>query len=162
MQHEELTSAILKQHAPMAYKYLYKFDLDWLHEHMVFHVDRQQQRDEDAEMLRQVKSAFAVICSEGMPKRQITPGFIAVSAGYALTKLDYLAEKRPLTKSFIDTVVESRADWLRRRITAIARERKAVGEKITISDVKREMSLKPNTFVKYEKFLEGLIDELNG
>jgi len=160
-QYDEVTSDILKQYAPKAYKYLYKSHLDWLHEHMTLNVNTQRQRDEDAEMLRQVQNAVTAILSDGMPIRQITSGFIAVTAGYKEPTLHYLADKRPLTKLYIETVVESRTDWLRRRISTIAQERKMVGGKISIADVKREMSLKPNTFVKYENFLKELIDELN-
>jgi hypothetical protein len=160
-QYDEVTSDFLKLQAPRAYKYLYKFDLYWLHEHMTLQVDSKRQRDEDVEMLRRVKNAVTAICSDGMPTRQITVGFIAVAAGYGLQTLNYLTTKRLRTKAYIASVVESKTDWLRRRITAIAQKRRKFGEKISIADVKREMSLKPNTFVKYESFLKELIDELN-
>jgi len=160
-QYDEVTSDVLKLYAPRAYKYLYKFDLEWLHEHMTLQADTKRQHDEDVEMLRRVQNAVKTIYSDGMPKRQITPGFIAITAGYEEPALHYLADKRPLTKTYIYSVVENRKEWLRRRISAIAQERRMCGEKISITDDKREMSLKPNTFVKYEKFLEELIDELN-
>jgi len=160
-QYDEVTSDILKLYAPKAYKYLYKFDLDWLHKYMTLKSDSKCQRNEDVEMLRRVQNAVTTICSGGMPTRQITPGFIAVTAGYEESVLHYLAEKRPLTKAYVESVIESRTDWLRRRISAIAQERRMFGKKISIADVKREMSLKPNAFVKYECFLGELIDELN-
>jgi len=160
-QYDEVTSDILKLYAPKAYRYLYRFDRGWLHGHMTLNVNSKRQRDEDADMLLRVQSAVAAILSDGMPKRQVTPGFIAVTAGYGEGGLQYLADKRPLTKAYIDTIVESRMDWLRRRVSAIAQEHRMRGEKISIADVRREMSLKPNTFVKYGKFLKGLIDELN-
>lgn len=160
-QYEEVTSYVLRVHALKAYNYLYKFDPDWLHEHILPKVESKLQRDEDAEMLQRIQTAVVVIYSEGVPRRQITPGFIAVTAGYKEGALHYLADKRPLTKAYIEKVAESRADWLRRRITAIAHERRLGGEKISIADVRREMSLKPNTFVKYNDFLRELIDELN-
>jgi hypothetical protein len=160
-QYDEVTSDILKLNAPKAYKYLYKFDLDWLHEHMTLNDRRQQQRDEDAEMFRRIQAAVVAIHSDGVPRRQITTGFMAVAAGYKKEALQYLADKRPLTKAYVEIVAESRTDWLRRRITAIAHERRMRGETISIADVRREMSLKPNTFVKYKDFLKELIDELN-
>jgi hypothetical protein len=159
--YDEVTSDILSQYALKAYKYLYKFDSDWLHEHMTLAANTKSQRDEDAEMLRRVKNAVNAICSDGMPKRQIAHGFIAVAAGYEKYVFNYLADKRPLTKAYIESVIESRTDWLRRRISAISQEHGGLGEEITITDVKREMSLKPNTFIKYENFLKELIDELN-
>jgi len=157
----EVTSDILDQYAHNAYKYLYKFDLDWLHKHMTLQVHSKRQHDEDVEMLQQVQKAVALICSDGKPERQITLGFVAVTAGYEIQALDYLAAKRPLTKAYIETVVESRIDWLRRRITAIAQNIRVAGGKISISDIKREMSLKPSTYVKYGNFLKELIAELN-
>lgn len=160
-QHEEVTSDILKLHAPHAYKYLYKFNLNWLHKHMTLKVNDKSQRDADVEMLCRIQNAVASIFSNGVPIRQITAGFIAVTAGYEEPALHYLAEKRPLTKAYIESVVENRTDWLRRRISAISQERSILGKKISIADVKREMSLKPNTFVKYNDFLRELIDELN-
>ena len=128
---------------------------------MTLNAQSKQQRDEDAQMLQRVQSAVAAIYSDGVPKRQITPGFIAVTAGYKECALRYLADKRPLTKACVEAAAESRTDWLKRRITAIAHERRLEGEKISIADVRREMSLKPNTFVKYEYFLRELIDELH-
>lgn len=160
--HSEVTSYILKQYAPNAYRYLYKFDLDWLHKHMTYAVNSKQQLAEDDEMLQRVKAAVAKICADGMPKRQITPGLLAAAAGYEPHMLVYLEAKRPRTKEYVDNVVESRKDWLKRRITAIAQVRKEVGEKITLADIKREMSLKPNTFVKHGEFMKELMDELNG
>lgn len=145
----------------MAYKYFYKFDLAWLHEHMTLRKNTKRLHDEDNEMLQRVQDAVATIYSDGLPKRQITLGFIAVTAGYSIQVFGYLAEKRPLIKAYLDTVAESRVDWLKKRISDIAQERRLFGEKISITDVKREMSLKPNTFVKYEVFLKELIDDLN-
>ena len=160
-QYEEVTSDIIKLYAPMAYKYFYKFDLAWLHEHMTLRKNTKRLHDEDNEMLQRVQDAVATIYSDGLPKRQITLGFIAVTAGYSIQVFGYLAEKRPLIKAYLDTVAESRVDWLKKRISDIAQERRLFGEKISITDVKREMSLKPNTFVKYEVFLKELIDDLN-
>ena len=120
-----------------------------------------RQHDKDIEMLGRVQNAVTAIYSDGIPKRQITPGFIAVTAGYEEPTFHYLADKRPLTKAYIESVIESRTDWLRRRISAISQKCKMADRKISIADIKREMSLKPNTFVKYENFLKELIAELN-
>lgn len=36
------------------------------------------------------------------------------------------------------------------------------GEKMSLDDVRREMSLKPNTYQKYGVFIEKLIEKLSG
>ena len=45
-QYDEVTSAVLKLQAPNAYSYLCKFDLDWLHEHIVLKANSKRHRDE--------------------------------------------------------------------------------------------------------------------
>ena len=64
-------------------------------------------------------------------------------------------------KAFLDEVIESKEVWLTRRITEIADECQRKDQKIRISDIKREMSLKPNTYKKYADFFENLLQELN-
>ena len=94
----------------------------------------------------------------------ITRAFIVVKAGYKADIFNYYYKNnfgRPLTKAYIDTVVESKTDWLRRRTFAIAQECRMLGKKISIEDVKCEIIFRPNTFVKYENFLKELIDEIN-
>jgi hypothetical protein len=159
-QYDEVTSDILKQYAPNAYKYLYKFDLGWLHEYMTFSIDSKRQRDEDAEMLRRVQNAADWIKANGDKNKRLTVGYIADVAEVKYHELIYSKAKRPLTKTFLDSIVENKKDWLRRRISAI-RQNKSEHETISTADIKLEMSLKPNTFVKYGQFLKELIDELN-
>ena len=65
-------------------------------------------------------------------------------------------------RSFIEEVVESKGEWLKHRFFKIADKKRNAGEKISLDDIRQEMSLKPNTYQKYRVFIEKLIKELNG
>jgi hypothetical protein len=158
-EYDEVTLAILREHAPGAYSYFSKNDFAWLREHMVYERDCASQRQEDQETLWKVQHAYEQIMKGGDFEKRITRGYIAKTAGLDDGTLINGALKRPQTKAFIDSVVESKTDWLRRRITAIWEKQN--GAPISIADVKREMSLKLNTFVKHKYFLQELLDELN-
>lgn len=159
-EYDEVTLEVLRQHAPGAYSYFSKNDFLWLREHMVYERDSAVQRQQDQEILRKVQSAYAQIMKGGDSEKRITKGYIAKIAGIDETTLRNGALKRPQTKAFIDSVVESKEDWLRRRMAAIWEKKN--GAPISLADVKREMSLKPNTYVKYKNFMKELMDELNG
>lgn len=159
-EYDEVTLALLRKHAPRAYSYFYKHDFSWLREHMMYERDRAVQRQQDQEILRKVQSAYEQIMKGGDSDRRITRGYIAKIAGIDESTLRNGALKRPQTKAFIDCIIESKEDWLGRRITAIWEEKN--GSPISIADVKRVMSLKSNTYVKYKDFMKELMDELSG
>lgn len=58
-------------------------------------------------------------------------------------------------RAFIDEVVESKEEWLMRRFSKIAERKRKAGEKISLNDIRQEMSLKPNTYHNYAKFMKG-------
>ncbi|SHH68329.1 TnsD family Tn7-like transposition protein [Desulfosporosinus lacus] len=155
----EVMPTVLRRHAPGAYSYLCKNDYVWLREHMVYKRDLAEYRKQDYEMLKKVQSAYEQIRKGGDSEKRITRGYIAKIAGLGKNTLVAGALKKPRTKIFIDSVIESKEDWLRRRITMIWEKQNGVP--ISLVDIKREMSLHPNTFVEYKDFLKELMDELN-
>jgi len=160
-QYDELTLALLNEHAPGAYSYFSKHDFEWLRSRIVYDVDSKHHQQYDKELLEKVKVAVKQIKS-GDNKRQLTRAYIASVAGVKEGDLYLSTIKRPQTSTFLKSVIESRKEWLRRRISAIGQQQKQHGKPLVLADVKREMSLKPNTYVKYKNFIEDLITELNG
>lgn len=158
-EYDEVTLALLRQHVPGAYAYFSSNDFAWLHEHMMYERDCAVQRQQDQETLKKVQSAYEQIMKGGNPEKRITCGYIEKTAGIDGNTLKNGALKRPQTKAFIDSVIESKAEWLRRRISAICEKKN--GAPISLADVKGEMSLKPNTYIKYKDFMKELMDELN-
>jgi hypothetical protein len=159
---EEVTIALLREHAPGAYEYFAKHDFTWLRSRIVYERDLMKQRQYDEELLKKLQCAAEHIKSTGgNKKRRLTKGYIVTVAGFGYDFLAYTAEKTPFTKAFLESTVESKEDWLRRRISMIWQNQKQKGKLLSLTDIRREMSLKPNTYVKYKIFIEELIDELN-
>lgn len=161
-QYNEVTIALLREHAPGAYSYFSKHDFSWLRERMVYEKDCASQRGYDRKLLKKIQGAVEQIRKGGDVEKRLTIGYIANVVGVKENELRNAAQKRPLTKTFLDTVIESRTDWLRRRITMIWQNQKQAGMPLSLADVKREMSIKPNTYVEYKNLIEELVNELNG
>jgi len=160
--HSEVTLALLREHAPGVYSYFSKHDFSWLRSHIVYELDMTCQHQYDQDLLKKLQGAVNRIKKEGDDKRQLTKGFIATVAGLKESHLNYVTQKTPLTKAFLQTVIETRSEWLYRRITMIWQSQKQIGKPLALTDVKREMSIKSNTYVKYRNLIEELINELNG
>jgi len=156
--HGEVTFIMLRQYASGAYSYLWKNDRAWLQSHLIHESDRQHMKAADQQLLKQVQDAVEWVKSKGDTDKRLALGYIASVSGVKEHELKYAKQKRPLTKAYLDEVVESKENWLRRRITAI---RMLKGDIISIIDIKYNMRLKPNTYRKYQNFIGELIEELN-
>jgi len=159
-QYQEVTYSMIRQLAPGSYEYLLKRDPAWLREHIIYESGRAISREADQQMLKRVQTAVEWIKKEGDWSRKLTIGYIASVAGVRKYKLKPSQLWRPLTTEFLDSVVESKEDWLRRRITEIWKN-KDESETISVADIKREISIIPNTYRRYHDFIEKLIEELN-
>jgi hypothetical protein len=160
-EYEEVTIALLNERAPGAYSYFSKHDFSWLRERIVYERDSARQKEYEQDLLKRVKEAVAQIKESGNNNKQLTRGYLASVAGIRESQLACTEWTRPLLKAYLDTVIESREEWLRRRIVMIWEKQKLRGKPIALADIKREMSLKPNTYIKYKELIEELIDELN-
>jgi len=160
-QYDEVTTAMLKEHAPEAYSYLRKNYISWLQNRVVYERESVCREEFDRGLLKKVRNAVDIIKKEGDEKRQLTKGYIASVAKENVSVLYCTEQTRPLTKAFLDDVVENRADWLRRRINMIGSKQKKAGKPLSLADVKREMSIKPNTYIKYKNLIEEIIDGFN-
>ena len=74
-------------------------------------------------------------------------------------RLRYLPEMQ----EFFDEVCETQEEWIRRRYTEVAYEKKkAGGKEFTYSDVKRKVQIRRGSYERNRKLIESLIIELNG
>jgi hypothetical protein len=157
----EVTIAMLHEYIPGAYSYFSKHDFEWLRCHIVYERDTIAQQQLEQELVEKAKAAVKFIREKGDAKKRITSGYIASVAGVNETYFKIVDGISTPVREYVKTVIESKEEWLCRRITAIWQERNQVGLPITLADVKLEMSLKPNTYIKYGNFIKELINELN-
>ena len=73
-------------------------------------------------------------------------------------RLPYLPEMQ----SFFDEVCETQEEWIRRRYTEVALEKKkAGGKEFTYNDVKRKVRIRRGSYDRNRQLIEKLITELN-
>lgn len=66
-------------------------------------------------------------------------------------------------QKFFNEVWETQEEWIRRRYTEIALEKKrAGGTEFTYDDVKRKVQVRRESYEKNRELIENLIVELNG
>lgn len=65
-------------------------------------------------------------------------------------------------QKFFDEVCESQEEWIRRRYTEVALEKKKAGGKEFIyNDVKRKVQIRRESYKRNKELIENLIAELN-
>lgn len=157
----ELTAKELDELVPGAYAWFHKNDFQWLKERLVIDQDKQYWTIWEQEHLELLKKAYECIKQTGDPERRITIGWLCSTVGLRECEIKGRLHRFPDLKGFVDKVVESKEEWLKRRFMEIAENKGKLGGKITIADIKRNMSLKPNTYKKYALYIEELIKCLN-
>lgn len=115
----------------------------------------------EQEQLENLKEAYTIIQKEGDPNRRVTIGWLCTVAGLRESEIKGRLHRFEDIRAFIEEVVESKEEWLKRRFSEIAERKRIYGEKISLNDIRREMRLKPNTYQKYSIFIDMLIKELN-
>lgn len=156
----ELTAKELDGLVPGAYAWFHKNDFQWLKERLVIDQDKQYWTVWEQEKLIMLKSAYEMIQKAGDPDRRITIGWLCMIAGLRESEIKGRIHRFPEIRAFVEEVVEGKEEWLARRFKKIAEEKRNVGENLRLTDIKREMSLKPNTYKKYASLIEELIEQL--
>ena len=110
-------------------------------------------------ILSRIYGLVAKFESEGYPKRQVTLGYIARVVGSTWAKFQRY-KVQPEVSVLLNSLIESKDDWLRRRTIEICQEKISLAKPTTIKTIKKSMGLCPDTFIKYESFLQEVIDEV--
>jgi hypothetical protein len=153
-EYDEVTIALLQEKVPGAYDYLKRHDADWIRSRIVFVSEQKSARDYESELLDSVRTAISRLTTDGYPKRQITYGYVAELIGSTRDKL----RCRSNVSALLSGVIESKSDWLRRRVAEVCKERKNSGGPTTAKTVKRKLFLREATFRQYENLIQEVID----
>lgn len=157
----EMTAKELEEQVPGAYAWFNKNDFKWLKQRLVIDQEKHYWVEWEQEQLAVLKNAYEKIKETGDPDRRVTIGWICTVAGLRENEIKGRLHRFPDIRAFVDEVVEGKEEWLVRRFKKIAAKKKSVGDDLRLSDIKREMGLKPNTYHKYADFIEKMIIELN-
>jgi len=157
VEYDEVTIALLQEKVPGAYSYLGDHHKDWLRSRIVFENERTHRREHEERLLERVQKVIDQLAIEGYPKRQVTFGYIASIMGATRDEL----RCRKAERSMLESVVESKEAWLRRRIIMAYHQRAVRDAPFSLVDVKRSLTIHDATYVKYQKQIEQIIKDLN-
>ena len=155
--YDEVTIALLQEKVPGAYSYLGDHDYEWMRNRIVFENEKISYLDRKQMMLKKLRDAVEQIMMANDPKRQRTYGYIAKIAGL---KRDELRSNTHL-RNYLDGIIESKEDWHKRRIILAYHSKPKTEKPFGAIEICRAASIESKTYIKYQKFFEEVVNELN-
>ena len=153
----EVSVALIREQIANAYHYLFRHDQEWLQAHIVNKKDLYQEYD--LWLLDKVKDAVQKIKTDGNEERRLTLGYIAKTAGIDLYCLRCLVRK-PRTQAYVESVIESEVDCIRRRTVSALRRMKADGVPFYITTLEHYMRAHHYTYVKHKELIDALVMDI--
>lgn len=152
----------LKESVPGAYEWLIRKEPEWIHSKLTHEFDKPRWQEWGEAALIELKAAYAEIQAFGDHRKRVNISWLARVSGLnrddIYGRLPYLPEMQ----KFFDEVCESQEEWIRRRYTEVALEKKkAGGKEFTYNDVKRKVQIRRESYKRNQKLIEALIVELN-
>jgi len=152
----------LKERVPGAYEWLIRKDPEWIHARLVHEFDKPRWQEWGEDALVELKAAYAGIRSSGDKRKRINISWLARMAGINRDDINGRLCYLPEMQKFFDEVCETQEEWIRRRYTEIAVEKKkAGGKEFTYDDVKRKVRIRGDSYERNQELIRELIMELN-
>ena len=153
----------LKERIPGAYEWLICKEPEWIHARLIHEFDKPKWNEWGEAALVELKAAYAEIQSSGDKRKRMNISWLARVAGINRDDIYGRLRYLPEMQEFFDEVCETQEEWIRRRYTEIAYEKKkAGGKEFTYGDVKRKVQIRRGSYERNRKLIESLIIELNG
>lgn len=156
-QYPDKSSNQIRQEHQAVYRWLTRYDIDWLRQHARRNVERPntvdwQQRDE--ELVKKVKQVVKEM-QEGKPERitWTTVGSKLGVSGWMSKRKD----KLPLTKEYIESVQESLQEFQIRKIKWAINELEKEGQEITYWNLVGTAGVKPRYMKVFSKELKSIL-----
>lgn len=152
----------LKEHIPGAYEWLIRKNPEWLHGRLTHEFDKPRWQEWGKAALVELKAAYVEIQLSGDRRKRITISWLARVAGINRDDIYGRLRYLPEIQMFFDEVCETQEEWIRRRYTEIALEKKnAGGKEFTYDDVKRKVQIRRGSYERNQNLIRALIMELN-
>lgn len=152
----------LKERIPGAYEWLIYKEPEWIHIRLIHEFDKPKWGEWGEIALVELNAAYAKIQSSGDKRKRINISWLASVAGINRDDIYGRLRYLPEMKEFFDKICGTQEEWIRRRYTEIAYEKKKTGGKeFTYDDVKRRVHVRGDSYERNRKLIETLIAELN-
>lgn len=157
----EISPTELSERIPGAYRWFMRHDFQWLQEKLTKETEKSFWDEWGQSTLEKLIRGYERIMQHGNRNRRLTVDQLCKSAGIDREVLRSRKRHCPEIQNFLDTVLETKDNWIVRRYTEIAMQKRAEGKPFTFDDVKRKVQLRENTLKKKAAFIAELIEKLN-
>lgn len=152
----------LKERVPGAYEYLVHKESEWIHARLIHEYDKPRWDGWGETALVELKAAYAEIQLSGDTRKRMNISWLARVAGINRDDIYGRLRYLPEMQKFFDEVCETQEEWIQRRYTEIALEKKkARGKEFTYDDVKRKVQIRRGSYERNKELIKTLITELN-
>lgn len=164
-QNPEASKTPLRKLAPATYIWLYRNDKEWLNQNSpalqvaVPSVGRVNWQERDQQVLSQVQDGVRSLINADTPER-ISISRVGRTIGL-LALLEKHLDQMPLTKAYLESVVETVEDFQMRRIKWAIKRLDECGEEIMRWKVIRVAALREDCSERVNAFLEIELDKVN-
>lgn len=155
----ELSKTQLRKLKPATYSFLYRNDREWLHSNSPARVikkvnnNRVDWNERDNEILLQVKAAYEKLKNNKEKAKRISVSSLGGSIGKRALFEKHL-DKMPMTKKFIESVIESEQEFRKRRVKNVIKEMGRSGKEVKAWKVLRKAGIK----TKFKKQVQNIIN----
>ncbi len=152
----------LKERIPGAYEWLICKEPEWIHARLTHEFDKPKWNEWGEATLVELKAAYTEIQSSGDKRKRMNISWLARVAGINRDDIYGRLRYLPEMQKFFEEVCETQEEWIQRRYTEIAYEKKkAGGKEFTYGDVKRKVQIRRGSYERNQRLIENLIIELN-
>lgn len=154
----EISANDVKRLLSRAYSWFFVNDFEWLQNLITPEKKKTYWKEKDERLLLLFQSVYSDLQSNGNTKRRITIGYLCSLAGMTVNSREQQQIKNQLTltpklKHFMNSVLETEDAWVKRRVGEIILCLKEQGVSLTVTNVRKQLSVRQKKFNQYKDFI---------
>ena len=154
----EISSNDVKNLLSRAYAWFFVNDFVWLQNLFTPEKKKSYWKEKDEKLLSLFQSVYDNLQHNGNNKRRVTMGYLCSLAGMVINSKEQQQVKNqlnltPKLKHFMNNVLETEEAWINRRVADIILNLKERGIPVTLTHVRKQLTVRQCKFNQYKDFI---------
>jgi len=163
-QQPEMSSNDVKHMLPRVYAWFHRNDFEWLQNLFTPEKKKAYWKEKDDRLLARFQNIYEDLQKSGDTRRRVTMGYLCSLAGMVVNSSEQQQVKNqlnlmPRLKHFMNSVLENDDTWIKRRVVEIVLCLKEKGESLTLTHVRKQLTVRCWKFNQYKDFISTTIKE---
>jgi len=160
----EISSNDVKKMNSRAYAWFFANDFEWLQNLFTPEKEKSYWTEKDERLLARFQTVYEDLQKSGDTKRRVTIGYLCSLAGMVINSREQQQIKNqlnltPKLKDFMNSVLETEDMWIKRRVKEIVLCLKESGSSLTLTHVRKQLTVRCWKFNQYKDFIATTIKE---